>query len=90
VIRHYPPPLPWINVVVDLGTLGGKESFGLAINAVGNISGVSYLSSTDPHAGVHAFRYMDGYGMIDVGAFPTSNFSWGYGIRRCDSWPQFC
>jgi uncharacterized membrane protein len=70
--------------IEDLGTLGGPSSFGLAINAKGHISGVSYLSYAEPHsAGVHAFRY-DGFGLIDVGALPTSNFSWGYGINDED------
>ena len=71
--------------IEDLGTLGGPSSFGLAINARGHISGVSYRSYADPHSsGVHAFRY-DGFGLIDVGALPTSNFSWGYGINDDDA-----
>jgi probable HAF family extracellular repeat protein len=73
---------PWPSyVIIDLGTLGG-ESIGLAINTAGMISGVSFLSSTDPHSGgVRAFRYADGVGMIDVGVLPNSNMSWGYGIN---------
>jgi probable HAF family extracellular repeat protein len=79
VIRPPWPP----NVIVDLGTLGG-ESIGMAINATGIVSGVSFLSSTDPHSGgVRAFRYADGVGMIDVGVLPKSNMSWGYGINNC-------
>src|SRR5438270_8269250 len=65
------------SVIEDLGTLGGA-SFGIAINAVGNVTGASYLSSADPHAaGMHAFRYVDGLGMIDVGALPPGNISAG-------------
>jgi probable HAF family extracellular repeat protein len=75
VIR--PPPN---KVIVDLGTLGG-ESIGLAINSAGIVTGVSYLSS-DPDAGVRAFRYADGVGMINVGALPHSNMSFGYGINN--------
>jgi len=54
--------LPWHHSIIDLGTLGGPTS-GIAINAFGNVTGFSYLSSADPHhAGVHAFRYADGAG----------------------------
>jgi probable HAF family extracellular repeat protein len=70
------------SVIEDLGTLGG-DSLGLGINAAGNVCGASYLSNTDPHtAGLHAFRYVDGLGMIDVGALPTGNVSEGKGINR--------
>ena len=69
------------SVIEDLGTLGGP-SMGLGINAAGNVTGGSYLSNTDPHtAGLHAFRYVDGLGMIDVGALPTGNISEGQGIN---------
>src|SRR5438128_3874154 len=75
--------LSWQHAITDLGTLGGATSYGLAINAGGTVSGVSYLSFGDPHGGgVHAFRYSDGDGMIDVGALPTGNLSWGYGINN--------
>jgi probable HAF family extracellular repeat protein len=77
MIRPVWPPY----VIVDLGTLGG-ESIGLAINAFGVVGGVSYLSSSDPHGGgVHAFRYEDGAGMIDIGVLPHGIMSWGYGIN---------
>jgi probable HAF family extracellular repeat protein len=77
---------PWLTtepyVVIDLGTLGG-ESMGMAINAAGIVTGVAYLSSTDPHGGgVRAFRYADSVGMIDVGTLPQSNMSLGYGINK--------
>src|SRR5436309_3351948 len=77
MIRPWPP-----NVIIDLGTLSG-DSIGLAINAGGIVTGVSFLSSTDPHGGgVRAFRYADGVGLIDVGVLPNSNMSWGYGINN--------
>jgi probable HAF family extracellular repeat protein len=77
---------PWLTtepyVVIDLGTLGG-ESMGMAINAAGIVTGVAYLSSTDPHGGgCRAFRYGHGVGMIDVGGLPQSNMSLGYGINN--------
>jgi probable HAF family extracellular repeat protein len=75
-----PPTEPY--VINDLGTLGG-ESIGSAINAAGIVTGVAYLSSTDPHGGgVRAFRYADSVGMIDVGALSQSNMSLGYGINN--------
>ncbi len=70
------------NVIEDLGTLGGPTSLGLGINAAGNVCGGSYLSSADPHGGgLHAFRYVDGLGMIDVGVLPPGNISEGQGIN---------
>ena len=77
--QPWPPTEPY--VVIDLGTLGG--SIGSAINAAGIVTGVAYLSSTDPHGGgCRAFRYADSVGMIDVGALPQSNMSLGYGINN--------
>jgi probable HAF family extracellular repeat protein len=70
------------NVVDDLGTLGGPTSMGLGINATGNVCGGSYLSSADPHlGGLHAFRWVDGLGMIDVGVLQTVNISEAQGIN---------
>jgi probable HAF family extracellular repeat protein len=73
--------LPWHHAIIDLGTLGG-DTRGEAINAVGNVTGFSWLSSPASHAaGVHAFRYADGTGMTDVGALPPGNVSSGSGIN---------
>jgi probable HAF family extracellular repeat protein len=70
------------DVIEDLGTLSGFSSIGLGINQAGNVTGSSYLSDGDPHfAGMHAFRYVDGLGMIDVGALPPGNISQGNGIN---------
>jgi probable HAF family extracellular repeat protein len=69
------------SVIEDLGTLGGPTSLGLGINAAGNVCGGSYLAS-DPHTGgLHAFRYVDGLGMIDAGALPPGNISEAAGIN---------
>jgi probable HAF family extracellular repeat protein len=59
------------------------HSLGLAINAAGNVTGSSWLTS-NPHAGgIHAFRYVNGIGMADLGVLPPAgaNFSFGYGIN---------
>jgi probable HAF family extracellular repeat protein len=72
--------LPWHHTIIDLGTLGGPTS-GIAINAVGNVTGFSYLSPATHGAGVHAFRYANGTGMIDVGVLPPGNISCGNGIN---------
>lgn len=69
-------------IVEDLGTLGGASSMGLGINSVGNVTGGSYLSTSDPHfAGLHAFRYVDGLGIIDCGALQPGNIGEGQGIN---------
>jgi probable HAF family extracellular repeat protein len=55
---------------------------GLGINASGNVCGGSYLSAADPHlGGLHAFRWVDGLGMIDVGVLQTVNISEAQGIN---------
>lgn len=74
---------PAPNSIDDLGTLGGDSSFGLGINEVGNVTGASFISSGDPHSpALHAFRYVDGLGMIDVGTLPGGGLSEGQGINN--------
>ncbi len=52
---------------VDLGTLGGDSSFGLKINASGEIAGYSYIPGTVSH--YHAFLWKnDGSPMLDLGS----------------------
>jgi probable HAF family extracellular repeat protein len=64
-----------------LGTLGGAQSEGLAINNAGHTTGWS----TRPDGLVHAFRYSNGV-MRDLGSLGTSpdglSYSVGYAINR--------
>jgi len=69
------------SAIDDLGTLGGESSMALGINQTGSVTGGSYKSSGDPHIGYHAFRYVDGLGMVDVGALPGGDVSEGHGIN---------
>ena len=51
--------------MIDLGTLGGNSSHGLAINAQNHVVGYSTINTTDSR--VHAFFYGDGR-MVDLGS----------------------
>jgi probable HAF family extracellular repeat protein len=53
------------NQMMDLGTLGGDDSYGMAINANNHIAGYSNIDTSD--ARVHAFVY-DGAKMRDLGS----------------------
>jgi probable HAF family extracellular repeat protein len=60
-------PLPGTNLVQgmnDLGSLGGAESVGRAINASGQVTGFSWTASF-PNVTPHAFLYSDGK-MLDL------------------------
>jgi probable HAF family extracellular repeat protein len=68
----------WTNgQMTDLGTLGGANSFGQAINASGQVAGVS----DTPSGAQHAFLYSNGQ-MIDI-APPGSINSQGNDINSC-------
>jgi len=65
-----------------LRTLGGIASIGLGINKHGNVVGGSYVAGGNPHvAGLHAFRWVEGLGMVDLGALPGGNVAEGQGIN---------
>jgi probable HAF family extracellular repeat protein len=65
----------------DLGTLGGNNSQGYAVNDTGQVTGYSDLAGgVDPR--VHAFVYANGK-MTDIGKSATVlPNSFGYGINR--------
>jgi probable HAF family extracellular repeat protein len=66
-------------VMTDLGTLGGTVSFARAINARGQVVGVSQLSSSV----WHAFLWQDGV-MTDVGTVGGNAFSGAWDINDRD------
>ena len=63
--------------VVDLGTLGGTNSFGYSINDSGMVTGVAETGDV----GAHAFRY-DSTGMHDLGTLRGGTYSYGSGINN--------
>src|SRR5260370_40802009 len=56
--------------IVDLGTLGGTDSFSFAVNGRGQVVGES---STSGNAATHAFSWTSGGGMVDLGTLGGTN-----------------
>jgi probable HAF family extracellular repeat protein len=48
----------------DLGTLGGRFSFGLAVNDIGQVAGRSELSTFGQHAFLNDFGAVTGYSLL--------------------------
>ena len=67
--------------IVDLGTLGGTNSYGYSINIRGHVTGYSDIPGD---SGQHAFLYRDGK-MIDLNTLLPRSSKWtllsGYGIN---------
>lgn len=75
-----PTPPPVGNyVMVDLGTLGGVNSYGMAINASGHVAGHSTLFD----GSTHAFLYANG-SMRDLDVLSGGSSSFAYGINDSD------
>jgi len=71
----------------DLGTLGGRFSYGMAINAKNHVVGYSTINKVDSR--VHAF-WFDGSGMKDLGSLapnssnPLEDQSVALGVNNAD------
>jgi probable HAF family extracellular repeat protein len=70
----------------DLGVLGGHSSYGMAINAYNHVAGYSTLQANSER--VHAFLYIDGKGMRDLGSLGAkgteSDLSVALGVNKSD------
>lgn len=64
--------------MIDLGTLGGKNSYGYGINDQGEVAGYSNLKDS---MGSHAFLWTSKTGMTDLGTLGGS-YSLGYAINK--------
>jgi probable HAF family extracellular repeat protein len=51
--------------MLDLGTLGGSDSYGYNVNAAGQVVGSSYVPANVSNYS-HAFLYTSGVGMVDL------------------------
>ncbi len=63
--------------MVDLGTLGGSESYAYGMNSLGHVVGMS----TDAGGEKHAFIY-DGIGMTDLNDLLPANSGWLLTVAR--------
>jgi probable HAF family extracellular repeat protein len=71
--------------MIDLGTLGGKESVGMAVNASCHVVGYSTLEPSNDYQ-VHAFLY-DGAKMRDLGSLESwigADESYALGVNLMD------
>jgi len=64
--------------MVDIGTLGGNNSYALQINDLGEVVGWSYLAD---NVTTHVFTWTSGGGMVDIGTLPGGCCSQGSAIN---------
>ena len=67
--------------VLNLGTLGGVGSSGVAINDHGQVTGSSNTGTPTLNGPEHAFLYTPGAGMVDLGTL-GGDFSFGRAINN--------
>ena len=77
------PPSP--PTIYNLGTLGGTDSYGQGINALGQVTGYSSNGSGVNHAFLYSGVPGSGGAMVDLGTLPggdgPARGSFGYGIN---------
>jgi probable HAF family extracellular repeat protein len=61
--------------MLDLGTLGGSDSYGYAVNAAGQVVGLSYVAPEVSNYS-HAFLYTPNSGMIDLNTMINPLSGW--------------
>jgi probable HAF family extracellular repeat protein len=57
--------------MLDLGTLGGRSSYGMSVNASNHVVGYSMINGSDNR--IHAFFY-NGETMLDLGSLENEGF----------------
>lgn len=67
-------------VLINIGSLGGVQTFTTAINAARQVTGMSATPAVAARQGMHAFLYSQG-SMHDLGVLPGDNESQGLGLN---------
>jgi probable HAF family extracellular repeat protein len=64
-----------VGAMLDLGTLGGSDSYAYAVNSAGHVVGLSYVPLEVSNNG-HAFLYTAAGGMVDLNALIDPLSGW--------------